>query len=51
MRPGPEIMEVDSLKIAVASSLVVKEEQKVLWRDVSENWSERRSFKKLRSAP
>jgi len=40
-----------SLKIAVLSSLVVKGEQKVLWKDESEHWSKRRSFMKLRSAP
>jgi len=51
MRSGPEAVEVESLEIAVVSSLVVKEEQKVLWRDESEHSSERRSFMKLRSAP
>jgi len=54
MRSGPEAVEADSLEIAVVSSLVVKGEQKVLWRDGSEHWSEhwseRRSFMKLRSA-
>jgi len=35
----------------VVSSLVVKGEQKVLWRGESEHWSERKSFMKLRSAP
>jgi len=51
MRSGPEAVEVESLKITVVSSLVVKREQKVLWRDESEHWNERRSFMKLRSAP
>jgi len=51
MRSGPEAVEVKSLEIAFVSSLVVKEEQKVLWRDESEHWFERRSFMKLRSAP
>jgi len=44
-------VEVESLKIAVVSSLVVKGEQKVLWRNGFEHWSNRRSFMKLRSAP
>jgi len=39
MRLGPEAVEVKSLEIAVVSSLVVKGEQKVLWRDESENQS------------
>jgi len=51
MRSGPDAMEVESLEIAVVSSLVMKGEQKVLWRDESEHWSERRSFMTLRSAP
>jgi len=51
MRSGPEAVEVESLEIAVVSSLVVNGEQKVLWRDESEHWSERRSFMKLRSVP
>jgi len=51
MRSGPEAMEVESLEIAVVSSLVMKGKQKVLRRDESEHWSERRSFMKLRSAP
>jgi len=51
MRSGPEAVEVESLEIAVVSSLVGKGEQKVLWSDESEHWSERRSFMKLRSAP
>jgi len=50
MRSGPEAVEVESLEIAVVCSLVVKGEQKVLWRDESEHWSDRRSFMKLRSA-
>jgi len=49
MRLGPKAVEVESLEIAVASSLVVKVEQKVLWRNESEHWSERISFMKLRS--
>jgi len=36
MRSGPESVEVESLKIAVVSSLVVKGEQKGLWRDESD---------------
>jgi len=48
MRSEPEAVEVESLEIAVVSSLVVKGEQKGLWRDESEHWSERRSFMKLR---
>jgi len=44
MRSGSEAVEVESLEMAVVSSLVVKEEQKVLWRDGSEHWSKRRSF-------
>jgi len=51
MKSGPEAVEVENMEIAVVSSSVVKEEQKVLWRDKSEHWSERRSFMKLRSAP
>jgi len=50
MRSGLEAVKVESLEIAVVSSLVVKGEQKVLWRGGSEHWSERRSFMKLRSA-
>jgi len=46
MRSRPEAVEVESLEIAVVSYLVVKEEQKVFWRDKSEHWSERRSFMK-----
>jgi len=44
-------VEVKSLKIAVVSSLVIKVELNLLWSDVSEQWSERRLFIKLRSAP
>jgi len=44
-------VKVEILEIAVVSSLVVKAEQKVLWRDESEHWFERKSFMKLRSAP
>jgi len=33
MKTGPEAVEVESLEIAVVSSLVVKREQKVLWRN------------------
>jgi len=44
MRSGLEAVEVESLEIAVVSSLVVKEEQKVLWMDESEHWSECRLF-------
>jgi len=51
MKSGPEAVEVESLEIAVVSSLVVKGKQKMLWRDESEHWSERRSFMMLRSAP
>jgi len=51
MRLGPVAVEVESLEIAVVSSLMVKGEQKVLWRNESEHWSERRSFMKLRSSP
>jgi len=51
MRSGPEAVEDESLEIAVASSLVVKGKQKMLWRDESEHWSEHRSFMKLSSAP
>jgi len=49
MRSGPEAVEVESLEIAVVSSLLVMGEQKVLWRDESKHWSESRSFMKLRS--
>jgi len=42
-------VDVESLEIAVVSALVVKGEQKVLWNDESEHWSERRLFIKLRS--
>jgi len=41
MRSGPEAVEIESLKILVVSSLLVKGEQKVLWRDESKHWSER----------
>jgi len=51
MKSGPEAVEAESLEIAVVSSLVVQGEQKVLWRDESEHWFERRSNMKLRSAP
>jgi len=51
MRSDLEAVKVESLEIAVISSLVVKGEQKVLWRDESKHWSELRSFMKLRSAP
>jgi len=51
MKSRPEAVEVENLEIAVVSSLVVKRDQKVLWMDESEHWSERRSFMKLRSAP
>jgi len=53
MRSGPEAVKVESLEIAVVSSLMVKGEQKELWRDESEHWPERRLrlFIKLRSAP
>jgi len=51
MTSGPEAVEVESLEIAVVSFLVVKGEQKVLWRDETEHWSKRRLFMKLRSAP
>jgi len=51
MRSGPEAVEVESMEIAVLSSLVVKAEQKVLRRDETKHWSERRLFIKLRSAP
>jgi len=44
MRSGPKAVEVDSLEVEVVNSLVVKREQKVLWMDKSEHWSERRSF-------
>jgi len=51
MKSKPKAVEVESLQIAVVSSLVAKEEQKVLWRDEYEHWSKRRSFMKLRSTP
>jgi len=41
MKLGPEPVEVESLEIAVVSSLMEKEEQKVLLRDESRHWSER----------
>jgi len=44
-------MDVESLEIEVVSSLVVKREQNMLWSDKSEQWSERRLFMNLRSAP
>jgi len=44
MKMGPETVEVESLEIAVVSSLMVKGEQKVLWRDESKQLSERRLF-------
>jgi len=48
MRLGPEAVEIERLEIAAVSSLVVKGEQKVLWRDEFEHWSE---GMKLHSAP
>jgi len=51
MKSGPEAVEVESLKIAIVSSFVVKGEQKVLRRYESEHWSKHRLFMKLRSAP
>jgi len=51
MRSGPEAVEVESLEIAVVSSLVVKGGAELLWRDESEHWSKQRLFMKLRSAP
>jgi len=50
MRLGPEAVEVESMEVAVVSSLVVKGKQKVLWRDESMHWFERRLFMKLHSA-
>jgi len=44
MRSGPEAVEVESLEVAVVSSLVVKGEQKVLYRDESGHWSVHKSF-------
>jgi len=51
LRSGLEAVEVESLESAVLSSLVMKGEQKVLQRDESKHWPERRSFMKLCSAP
>jgi len=51
MRSGPEAVEVESLEIAVVRFLVVMGVRKVLWKDESKHWSERKLFMKLCSAP
>jgi len=41
---GAEAVKLESLEIAVVSSLMEKGEQRVLYRNESRHWSERRLF-------